>query len=47
MVAGIKASLFEPDVLADYLLYRLNLRSLDPTYRESLEKKNPPARTAR
>ncbi|KAJ9106165.1 hypothetical protein QFC21_001308 [Naganishia friedmannii] len=32
LTAGIKASLFEPDILADYLLYRLNLRSLDPTY---------------
>lgn len=34
-VAGIKASLFEPDILADYLLYRLNLRSMDPSYRTS------------
>lgn len=37
-VAGIKASLFEPDILADYLLYRLNLRSMDPSYRTSTSR---------
>ncbi len=26
MIAGIKASLFEDEIVADYLLYRLNIR---------------------